>query len=438
MRHVEELKNVLPRTAAVNERGHLVIGGCDVVDLAEEYGTPLLVFCEQTFRGKIRAFQAAFPEATLYYAAKAFLSRPLCKLVDQHGLGLDVASGGEMYVALSADFPPQRMILHGNNKLDSEIRDAVAAGVGRIAIDNLEEVDRVAKAAEAEGVRQPVVLRVIPGVRPDTHRHIQTGHQASKFGLDMLSGAALEAARRTDRSEWLNLVGIHAHIGSNIFSFEPFTKTTEVLFDFASEIRSQLNVEIHEINLGGGFGIPYIADDQPINLSMMADLIGGSIRASAHNHAMEPPRLCFEPGRYLIGNAMVTLYTAGVIKRTSPVHAYLSVDGGMSDNIRPALYEAEYTAFVGSRADEAHDQSMTLVGMHCESGDVISPHIRVPHTTGRGDIIVVPATGAYTYSMASNYNKKPRPAVVNAFGGRARVMVRRESLEDMIRLDEPI
>jgi diaminopimelate decarboxylase len=433
-----DLKDVLPVTAELNGLGHLTIGGCDTVDLAREFGTPVLVFCEQTFRARVRAFKSAFPEATVYYAAKAFLSRALCRLVDQEGLFMDVSTGGELHVALSADFPPERLILHGNNKLDREISRAVEAGVGRIAIDNLEEVGRIAAAATHAGVLQPVVLRVAPGVRPDTHRHIQTGHQASKFGLDMLSGAALEAARRVQVSESLILAGIHAHIGSNIFSFEPFTRTIEVLFDLASEIRSTLGLEIGEINLGGGFGIPYVAGDQPIKLNMMADLLTASVRASAHNHAMETPRMCFEPGRFLIGNAMVTLYTVGVIKRTSPVHAYVSVDGGMSDNIRPALYQAEYDALVANKVTEPRANSVTLAGMHCESGDLLATHVTVPASVSRGDIIAVPATGAYTYSMASNYNKKPRPAVVTVSGGSARVMVRAETLDDLIRLDQPL
>jgi diaminopimelate decarboxylase len=433
-----DLKDVLPVTAEVNELGHLTIGGCDTVDLALNFGTPLFVFCEQTFRAQTRAFKSAFQEATIYYAAKAFLSRAMCRLVDQEGLFMDVASGGELHVALSANFPPERLILHGNNKLDSEIATAVEAGVGRIAIDNLEEVERVADAAMKAGVQQAVVLRVTPGVRPDTHRHIQTGHQSSKFGLDMLSGAALESARRVHLSGSLILAGIHAHIGSNIFSFEPFTRTIEVLFDLASEIRSGLRLEIGEINLGGGFGIPYVAGDQRINLDMMADLLGASIRASAHNHAMEPPRVCLEPGRFLIGNAMVTLYTAGVIKRTSTVHAYVSVDGGMSDNIRPALYQADYDAVVANKATEPRTHSVTLAGMHCESGDVLATHVTVPASVERGDIIAVPATGAYGYSMASNYNKKPRPAVVTVSGGNARLMVRAETFDDLTRLDEPL
>jgi diaminopimelate decarboxylase len=433
-----DLKDVLPVTAAVNDLGHLAIGGRDTVDLAKEFGTPVFVFCEQTFRARARAFRSAFPEATVYYAAKAFLSRAMCRLVHQEGLFMDVASGGELHVALSANFPAERLILHGNNKLDSEIATAVEAGVGRIAIDNLEEVDRIADAATVAGVRQPVLLRVTPGVRPDTHRHVQTGHQASKFGLDMVSGAALEAARRVHLSESLVLAGIHAHIGSNIFSFEPFTRTIEVLFDLASEIRAALRVEIHEMNLGGGFGIPYVSGDQPINLDLMADLLAASVRASAHNHAMEPPNLCFEPGRFLIGNAMVTLYTVGVIKRTSTVHAYVSVDGGMSDNIRPALYQAEYDAVVANKATEPRSDSVTLAGMHCESGDVLATLVTVPASVERGDIIAVPATGAYGYSMASNYNKKPRPAVVTVSGGNARLMVRGETLDDLTRLDEPL
>jgi diaminopimelate decarboxylase len=428
----------LPVTARVNDAGHLEVGGLDAAELATEFGTPLFVFCEETFRRRVQEFKQAFPESTIYYASKAFLCTALVQLAERAGLGLDVASGGELHVALAAGFPPERMILHGNNKEDADILRAVEAGVGRIAIDNIEEVGRVAAAAAEAGKRQAVVVRVTPGVEAHTHSYIQTGQEDSKFGLSVEGGLAREAvALAADRGS-LDLVGIHAHIGSNIFSYDPFAKTIEVLFEFLAGIEAGLGVSLHECNLGGGIGIPYVAGDYPARLDLLASLVKETVEREATRHGIPVPDLSFEPGRFLVGNAMVTLYTVGVVKEIPGLRTFVSVDGGMSDNIRPALYQAGYAAVLANKARHETARVVTIAGMHCESGDIMIRDIPLPESVTRGDVLAVPATGAYGYSMASNYNKQPRPAVVMVSDGQARVIVRRESFDDLLRLDESL
>lgn len=432
------LKDVLPVTATVNQQDHLVIGGIDTVELAQEFGTPLFVFCEQTFRTRAREFRKAFPGASIYYAAKAFLSLAVCQIAEQEGLGIDVASGGELHTALAAGFPPARLMLHGNNKDDADILRAIEVGVGRIAIDNLEEVWRVDAAAAEFGVVQPVVIRVTPGVEAHTHHYIQTGQEDSKFGVSIEGGLAMQTVEAALAAENLDLKGIHSHIGSNIFSYDPFGKTIEILFGFLAEVRERLGAILSEVDLGGGIGIPYVAGDYPARLDLMAELVMETIGRGSEQHGFDPPALSFEPGRFLAGNAMVTLYTIGTIKEVPGIRTYVAVDGGMSDNIRPALYEARYAAILANKARHDPTHVVTVAGMHCESGDILLRDVPLPESVTRGDLLAVPATGAYGYSMASNYNKQPRPAVVCVNEGEAKIIVRRESLDDLIRLDEPL
>lgn len=432
------LKDVLPVTAEVNEAGHLEIGGCDTLDLAREFGTPLFVFCEETFRRRAQEFSKAFPESTVYYAGKAFLCLAICQIVEQEGLGLDVASGGELHTALKAGFPPERIILHGNNKLEADLARAVDVDVGRIALDNLEEVARVADLAAQAGKRQPVLLRVTPGVEAHTHEYVQTGQEDSKFGLPIVGGVALNAATQAAASDYLDLVGVHAHIGSSIFSYDPFAKTIEVLFEFLADVKAILDVTLEEVNLGGGIGIPYVAGDFPAQLDLIGNLIRETAEREAGRNSLPHPRLAFEPGRFLVGNSTVTLYTVGAIKEIPGIRTYVSVDGGMSDNIRPALYGARYSAILANRARDEPDRLVTIAGMHCESGDVLIKDVALPSSLVRGDVIAVPATGAYGYGMASNYNMQPRPAMVLARDGNAHVIVERESFDDLIRLHRPL
>ncbi len=435
MSTVDELRAALPNTAEVNKAGHLVIGGCDTVDLAREFGTPLFVFCERTFVDRASSIRASFAGATIYYAAKAFLSKAVCRLAEQQGLGLDVASGGELHTGLAAGFPPARMIMHGNNKLDSELETAIRAGIGRIAIDNLEEIERIGSIARAAGRRQAVFLRVTPGVTADTHAHIQTGHHESKFGLHLRGGAAREAIVRANAHPGLELRGLHAHIGSNIFDADPFQESIEVLFGFLAEIKAEFGLEFPELNLGGGFGVPFVAGDRPFDVKHLGELVLSTARKAAESNAVTVPALCFEPGRWLISNAMVTLYSVGAIKQASDELTFVSVDGGMSDNIRPALYQARYAAILANKAEEEAGFAVTLAGMHCESGDLLAEDLPLPRSVTRGDLVAMPATGAYNYSMASNYNKKPRPAVVTVADGQAQLMIRRETYEDLVRLE---
>lgn len=435
MTTTDDLRSALPNTAAVNRAGHLEIGGCDTVELAGQFGTPLLVFCERTFTDRASAARSAFGEANLYYAAKAFLSKAVCRLVEQEGLGLDVASGGELFTAMAAGFPPARMIMHGNNKSDSELQAGIDAGIGRIAVDSPEEIHRIAAIARGSGRRQPVFLRVTPGVTADTHAHIQTGHHESKFGLPIRGGMAREAIIRANASPDLELRGLHSHIGSNIFDAEPFQEAIKVLFEFLGEIKAEFGLEFPELNLGGGFGVPFLAGDRLFDPKMLGNLVLSTAREASESNGVALPKLCFEPGRWLISNAMVTLYSVGSIKQTSPELTFVSVDGGMSDNLRPSLYQAKYAAILANNAKDEADTPVNLAGMHCESGDILIEGVPLPKSVARGDIVAVPATGAYTYSMASNYNKKPKPAVVTVAGGSARLMIRRETYEDLVRLE---
>jgi diaminopimelate decarboxylase len=430
------LKQVLPISARVNDAGHLEVGGRDCVDLAEEFGTPLYVFCEETFRSRAREFSKAFPDSTVYYAAKALSTVAVCQLAEQEGLGMDVASGGELHVALASGFPAERLIMHGNNKRDIDIERAVGAGIGRVAIDNLEEVDRVNSIAARLDRRQAVLLRVTPGVEAHTHHYVQTGQEDSKFGMSLESGVAAEAVRRASAADSLELRGIHAHIGSNIFSFDPYAKTIELLFEFIADTQRG-GVNLPEVNLGGGFGVPYVAGDYTLRLELLADLVRETADREAEKHGIALPQLSFEPGRYMVANACLTLYRIGVIKNVPGVRTYVSVDGGMSDNIRPALYESRYAAVAANKATEQPTNVVSIAGMHCESGDILIRDISLPQLE-TGDILAVPATGAYGYAMASNYNMQPRPAMVLVGGGDARVIVKRESFEDLIRLHEQL
>lgn len=427
------LGDVLPVTAK-DSGGVLEIGGIEVTRLADEFGTPLFAFDVATFRTRAQQARDAFGDATIYYAAKAFLSVAMCRLVEQEGLSLDVASGGELHVALEAGFPPERMIFHGNNKADGDTLRAIEAGIGLIAIDNLEEIERVAAAAKDISTIQSVVIRVTPGIEAHTHEYIRTGQEDTKFGLSIQGGLAERAAIAAAETEGIDLVGIHSHIGSNILSFDAFGEAVEVLWGFIASMKNK-GVELSRANLGGGVGIAYTESDQAPDLGSMAKVVAEAVERNTERHNLDPLELSFEPGRFLIGNAMVTLYEVGVIKEVPGVRTFVSVDGGMSDNIRPSLYQADYTAFVANKMDETQTSEVTIAGVHCESGDILIRDVPLARSVERGDLIAVPATGAYGYSMASNYNKQPRPPVIAIEDGEAKIMVRRETFEDLTRLD---
>jgi diaminopimelate decarboxylase len=433
------LKDVLPATAKMRDDGHLEIGGCDLVELAAEHGTPVYVFCEETFRSRCRLFRGAYdaPGERVYYAAKAFTSIAAFHIAVEEGLGVDVCTGGELHVALAAGVPVTDLILHGNNKSDEELEMAVTAGVGRVAVDSLDELERLARVAEAAGVVQPIVLRVTPGVEAHTHEYIQTGQEDSKFGMSIESGAALEAAKRAHDLGSIELVGAHAHIGSQIFGVEAFGKLVEVMLEFLADVRSATGRKLTEVNVGGGLGIAYTKEEAPADVPEVARAVRAAVALQAARHGLEPPALAVEPGRSIVGNAMLTLYSVGVVKELPGIRTYVSVGGGMSDNIRPMLYGARYSAIAANKANEPPTKVVTIAGSHCESGDVLIRDVGVPDSIARGDLLAVPATGAYGYAMASNYNKMPRPPVVAVSGGASRVIIRGETYDDLIRLDVP-
>jgi diaminopimelate decarboxylase len=429
------LKDVLPSSTRLRSDGHLEIGGADTVELAREFGTPLFAMCEQTFRERARRYRDAYPDADVYYAGKAFLCVAMARMVEEEGLGLDVASGGELFTALKASFPPDRIIFHGNNKSDAELEMGLKAGVGRIVADSMEELERVDAIAGGLGARANVMLRVTPGVEAHTHEYIQTGQEDSKFGMSVEGGVALEAAKRARDLPNIDVVGFHSHIGSNITGVEAFLRTVEILAEFCASVRDATGITPAELNLGGGLGIAYTRGDFPARVESFATEVRAKLESEMQRHGLPVPRVGVEPGRWLIANAMVTLYRVGTVKEIPGIRTYVSVDGGMSDNIRPALYGARYEALLANKADVPSDRVVTIAGAHCEQGDLLIKDVSLPASVARGDIIAVPATGAYGYSMASNYNRFPRAAVIAVRDGRAREIIGRETYEDLTALD---
>jgi diaminopimelate decarboxylase len=416
--------------------GVVHLGGVDVRDLAAAHGTPAYVCVESDFRARCRAHRAAFgPDADIYYAGKAFLTRGVARWIDQEGLSLDVATGGELAIALAAGFPPERLLVHGNNKSAGELRDAVAAGVGRVVVDSDFEIARLADAAERAGVRQRVYVRVTVGVEAHTHEFIATAHEDQKFGFSLASGSALEAARRVAMAPSLELVGLHSHIGSQIFDTAGFEVAAHRVVGLLASIRDVLGLSLPELDLGGGLGIAYTSDDDPADVTEVAKQLRVIVERECAAASLPVPRLAVEPGRAIAGPGTVTLYEVGTLKDVDGIRTYVSVDGGMSDNIRTALYDADYTVVLASRDSDAPPMLSRVVGKHCETGDVVVRDAWLPADLAPGDLLAVAATGAYCRSMASNYNAVPRPPVVVVGDGRSRVLLRRETLDDLLRLD---
>jgi diaminopimelate decarboxylase len=413
-----------------NKRGHLEIAGCDVVELAAEFGTPAYVYAEDDIRTRAREYVRAFRELTsdfeVIYASKAAPITAVYRLLAEEGLAVDVASGGELATAIAAGCDPARIYLHGNNKTEAELRLAVAKGVGCVVVDSLAEIERLDRISDSP---QDVLIRVTPGIKADTHTYIQTGQLDSKFGFglgDGLARAAIDAVRAAPN---LRLVGLHAHIGSQIFELEPYVKTIEALAGLAGDA-GMSEQELASLNVGGGLGIAYMADDEPPSIASYVEVKVEGIRRVFG----DGPRILVEPGRSLVGNAGVTLYEVGTVKEIPGVRTYVAVDGGMSDNLRPMLYGARYDALIADRVAETPDTPVTIAGMHCESSDVIVRDVSLAAPRS-GDILVTPATGAYGHAMASNYNGMPRPPVVFAKDGQARLVVRRETYEDLVTRD---
>jgi diaminopimelate decarboxylase len=428
---------IWPRTAVrETTSGAITLGGLDVRDLAGRFGTPVFVADEADVRERCREYMEAFgEEVNVCYAAKAFCSRAVLRWVTEEGLGVDVCTGGELEVALSAGVAPERVTMHGNNKLLSEIERAVTTGVGHIVVDSFEEIARVAYVAEQTGVRPKVLIRVTTGVEAHTHEFMATAHDDQKFGFSLGSGSADEAVRRVLALPALELVGLHSHIGSQIFDTAGFEVAAHRVIELASRIYHEYGIAISELDLGGGFGIAYTPEDDPPDVRSLAKSLRAIVAAQCAAAGLPEPTLTIEPGRGIVGPSTVTLYEVGTIKDVDGLRTYVSVDGGMSDNVRTALYDAAYTCVLASRTSTAAPMLSRVVGRHCESGDIVVRHCYLPSDLAPGDLLAVAATGAYCWSLASNYNHLPRPGVVAVRGGEAREIVRRETLDDLLSLD---
>jgi diaminopimelate decarboxylase len=427
-------RELLPMTAEVGTDGSLAVGGVGLLELAERFGTPLFVYDEEHLRVRCREAVDAWGDGVAY-ATKAFLCLAMAKLAHEEGMWLDVSTGGELHVALSAGVPAARLVLHGNNKSEPELARALSVGVGRIVLDSFDEIDRLARLAPApapaaEGRsadgRQAVMLRVTPGIEAHTHDFVRTGQEDSKFGFGLASGAASQAVARVRALPGLDLVGIHAHIGSQVFRVDSFAQEVEALAGFFSPLG------LTELCVGGGLGVPYVARETAPSLSQWAQTVHDACRSAG---IPAETRVTAEPGRSIVAAAGVTLYRVGTIKELPGVRTYVAVDGGMSDNPRPVLYGSGYETFLPRQPTALRPLTARVVGKHCESGDIVVADARLPADVVVGDVLATPVTGAYGYSMASNYNKVPRPGVVFVAEGEARVVVRRETDDDLIRLD---
>jgi diaminopimelate decarboxylase len=451
LRPPHDVNELVPHVWAESVRrtasGALEVGGVDVRDLAADYGTPAYVLDEADFRARAVAFRDAFQHAfadlcggaDVYYACKAFLCTQVARWLAQDGLRLDTCSGGELAVVLRAGAQPDRIGLHGNNKSDAELDRALSAGIGRVVIDSLPEIDRVADAAARFGLRAPVLLRVTVGVEAHTHEYIATAHEDQKFGLSLSAGAAMQAVQLILARPELELRGLHSHIGSQIFDTGGFEVAARRLLGLHGNVFHKLGVSLPELDLGGGFGIAYTSDHDPLAAKTLADSLAEIIRRECGELGVEVPRVSVEPGRAIAGPSTFTLYSAGTIKDVDLEHGairrYVAVDGGMSDNIRTALYDADFSCTIASRASSAPPVLARVVGKHCESGDVVVKDEFLPSDVMVGDLLAVPGTGAYCRSMASQYNHVPRPPVIAVRDGAARVILRRETEEDVLALD---
>ncbi|HET7820363.1 MAG TPA: diaminopimelate decarboxylase [Ornithinibacter sp.] len=448
---MELLPQLWPRSVGRDDQGRLTVGGVDVLTLARDHGTAAYILDEDDFRSRAAEFRDSFASAfeplagaDVYYAGKAFLCTAVARWVADEGLHLDVCTGGELAVARRAQFPPERIGFHGNNKTTAEIREALDYGVGRIVVDSFHEIDRIAAVAEELGVVAPVMVRVTVGVEAHTHEFIATGHEDQKFGFSLAGGQALEAAARLlARPDVFDVRGLHSHIGSQIFDTGGFEMAARRLVGLHARIVDEHGYHCPEIDLGGGYGIAYTSQHTPLSVATlaeeMADIVGRELKAVGDGDNARVPRVSIEPGRAIVGPSTFTLYEVGTVKDVEVggghTRTYVSVDGGMSDNARPALYEADYSCTLASRRSEAEPRLSRVVGRHCESGDIVVLDEYLPADVVPGDLIAVPGTGAYCRSLSSQYNHTPRPPVVAVRGGRSRVLVRRETIEDLLALD---
>ena len=430
--------SLFPMGSTLSENGHLNIGGCDVTELAKEYGTPLYIYDEATIRTMaktfVKEFGTRYTNTVVAYASKAFLTKAMARIANEEGLSLDVVSGGEIAAAIAAGFPAARMDFHGNNKTPDELIYAVESGVGTIVVDGFHELDLLNQLAEERGVEQGIMLRLSPSVDAHTHGHTTTGILDVKFGFSIESGESTIAIRQALDSSNLDLKGIHFHLGSPIFELEPYSQAIDTVLDYLAQFKSE-GLNLREFSPGGGFAIGYTRNQPPPPISAYADVITSMLTRKCDQLGFDLPKLIIEPGRSIVGRAGVAVYTVGVIKDIPTVRTYVSLDGGMGDNIRPALYGSEYEAVVANKmlVDTDHEV-VTLAGKYCESGDILVKDISLP-TIESGDIIAIPSSGAYCLAMSSNYNMNPRPAVLMVKDGTSKIIRRRETYQDLIALD---
>lgn len=423
----------------VNEKNHLTIGGADTLELAKKFGTPVIVYDENEIRKNCRAFVSSIEDnyggnGLVLYASKAFSCKEMYRLVNSENMGVDVVSGGELYTALSTGFPAEKIYFHGNNKKYDEIEYAVDSGVGRIVVDNLTELETLNKIACEKGKKVGIMFRIKPGIDAHTHNFIRTGQIDSKFGLALETGEAMQGVKEALKMEHIELKGLHCHIGSQIFDIDPFELAAQVMLKFMKDIKDETGVVLSELNLGGGFGIKYLVDDKPQPYTEYMRRVAKTVKASAEEYGLPVPFILIEPGRSVVGAAAVTLYTVGAVKHIPDVRTYVSIDGGMGDNPRYILYQSSYEVVCANKMNEEKTLTATVAGKCCESGDLIQENVKLPQVEP-GDTLAVLSTGAYNYSMASNYNRIPRPPVVMVKDGKARLIIKGESYEDIVRND---
>lgn len=424
---------------SINEENHLEIGGCDCVELAKKYGTPLYVMDEQRVLESMRAYKNSIDlhynsNGRVLYASKALSTLYMYKLAKDEGLGVDVVSGGELYTALKAGFDADKIYFHGNNKTYDEIEFAVKSKIGRFVADNFDELDMIDKISAEHDIVSKVLFRIKPGIDAHTHEFISTGQIDSKFGFALENNEAYEVVKYAKNLKNVEVVGAHCHIGSQIFELEPFKEAAKVMINFMAKVKNELGVKMTELNLGGGFGIKYVKGDTPVIYSKYIEAVAQTLKDECKKLDFDLPFVLMEPGRSIVGDAGITLYTAGSVKEIKDVRKYVSVDGGMGDNPRYILYEAEYDAAIANRANAKEEEVVTICGKCCESGDIIIKDAKMPKIQ-RGDIIAVMSTGAYNYSMSSNYNRIPRPAMVFVKDKKDKLVIKRETYEDLIRND---
>ena len=423
----------------INGENHLTIGGMDCTRLAKEYGTPLYVFDENEIRNNMRVYRDTLKKnygdnGLILYASKAFSCKAMYKVANEEGMGVDVVSGGELYTAISAGFPAGKIYFHGNNKTEEELKYALSVGIGRIVVDNSYELNMLNRLSEEMGKKTDILFRIKPGVDAHTHDFVKTGQIDSKFGVALENGEAMEIIDEAIKLSYVNLVGFHCHIGSQIFDLEPFLTTADVMMGFIKEVEEKFGITASELNLGGGFGVRYIESDDPISYDKYMEAVSERIHLLAEKYNLPLPKILMEPGRSIVASAGITLYTVGNIKEIKDVRTYLSIDGGMGDNPRYILYNAEYDFEIANKAGDKKTEIVTVAGKCCESGDLLGENVPLQKAEP-GDVLAVLTTGAYNYSMSSNYNRIPRPAVVFVKDGDARVVVKRETYEDVLKND---